>query len=206
MLFVLASVALAATPIDAIRVAVAARAKVPLADVEVGSLGLLPAVAALDTDWDVQFPGDALFRGSTAVQLRGGGRTYALRPHVITWREMPVAAESVRAGDAIQLTTARVASDRLRSETPVAPGDWLARVAIGAGEPVTTARVRVLPDLRAGAEVKVLAGVGGLQVRAPGKLMEDAFVGAPVAVLNLATKVVQRGTYRGDGTVALESP
>ncbi len=82
MLFVLASVALAATPIDAIRAAVAVRAKVPLADVEVGSLGLLPAVAALDTDWDVQFPGDALFRGSTAVQLRGGGRTYALRPHV----------------------------------------------------------------------------------------------------------------------------
>ena len=119
MLFVLASVALAATPIDAIRAAVAVRAKVPLADVEVGSLGLLPAVAALDTDWDVQFPGDALFRGSTAVQLRGGGRTYALRPHVITWHEMPVAAESVRAGDAIQLTTARVASDRLRSDLKI---------------------------------------------------------------------------------------
>lgn len=206
MLIALASVALAATPTDAVRAAVAARAQVPVADVEVGPLGLLPAVAALDTDWEVRFPGDAAFRGSTAVQLTGGGRSYALRPHVITWREVPVAAESVRAGDAVVLTVARVASDRLKSETPVAAGAWQARVALAAGEPVTTARVRPLPDLRNGAEVKVLAGSGGLQVRAPGKLMEDAFVGAPVAVLNLATKAVQRGTYRGDGTVALETP
>ncbi len=206
MILALASLALAATPADAIRAAVATRAQVPLADVEVGPLGLLPAVASLDTDWEVRFPGDTVFRGSTAVQLTGGGRSYALRPSVVTWREVPVAAESVRAGEPVVLATARVSSDRLKSETPVSVGAWQARVAIAAGEPVTTARVRPLPDLRNGAEVRVLAGAGALQVRAPGKLMEDAFVGAPVAVLNLATKVVQRGTYRGNGTVALETP
>lgn len=206
MLSLLASVALASTPADAVRAAVAARAQVPLEDVEVGPLGLLPEVAALDTDWEVRFPGDVAFRGGTAVQLVGAGRSFALRPRVVTWREVPVAAAAVRAGDAVVLTTARVASDRLRSETPVVAGAWQARVSMGAGEPVTAERVRPMPDLRNGAEVKVLAGSGSLQVRAPGKLMEDAFVGAPVAVLNLATKVVQRGTYRGDSTVALESP
>jgi len=200
--------ALAARPADAIAAAVAARAGVPATDVEVTGLGL-PEGADVDAVWRVDLPaGQRRFTGTTAVYLQreDGPARFALRPRVVTWHEVPVAERSVRAGEAVALVRARVASDVLRAEEPVDEGRWVARVGIEAGTPVTTARVRAAPDLADGAEVKLLAGSGALRVAAPGRLLGDAWIGAPVSVLNLATRAVLKGTYRGENTVALEGP
>lgn len=213
MLAVLLTSALAATPAVSIRQAAAQQAGVPETDVEVGMLGLPEAVAQRDATWDVLFPVAGSFTGATPVVLVAEGARYQLRPRIVVTRSVPVARAAVRPGERVELVEARVGSDRLRGEVPVpmpsttAPTQaWQARVALAAGEPVTTTRVRAYPDLLQGAEVKLEAGAGKLSVRAPGRLLEDAFVGARVGVLNLATRAVQRGVYRGDGTVALESP
>ncbi len=206
-LVLLAGTVFAATPADAIASAVASRAGVPVTDVEVRELGLSAEWLAQDADWVVDLPvAQTRFAGATPVVLRQGATRFPLRPRVVTYAEIPVAASSVKSGEPVVLATARIASDRLRSEEPVPAGAWVARVAIAAGEPVTTARARRAPDLADGADVKVLAGAGPLRVAAPGKLMEDAYVGAPVSVLNLATRAVLHGTYRGEHVVVLETP
>jgi flagella basal body P-ring formation protein FlgA len=200
--------ALAARPVDAIASAVAARVGVPVADVEVTGLGL-PEDANVDAAWVVDLPaGQRRFTGATTVSLRREDAPvrFSLRPRVVTWHAVPVAERSVRAGEPVSLVTARVASDVLRTEDPVTGGRWVARVGIEAGAPVTTARVRPAPDLADGADVKLIAGTGALRVAAPGRLLSDAWVGAPVSVLNLATRAVLKGTYRGENTVALEGP
>ena len=205
MLVALLSVtsALAARPVDAIASAVAARVGVPVADVEVTGLGLPEDANVVDLP-----AGQRRFTGATTVSLRREDAPvrYSLRPRVVTWHAVPVAERSVRAGEPVSLVTARVASDVLRTEDPVTGGRWVARVGIEAGAPVTTARVRPAPDLADGADVKLIAGSGALRVAAPGRLLSDAWVGAPVSVLNLATRAVLKGTYRGENTVALEGP
>jgi flagella basal body P-ring formation protein FlgA len=213
MLAALLASALAATPVQAIREAAARHAGVPEVDVDVGMLGLPDAVAQRDATWDVQFPAAGTFTGATPVLLVADGARYQLRPRIVVTRTVPVAAAAARTGERVEIVTARVGSDRIRGEVPVAlptaagaPCAWQARVAIAAGEPVTTARVRPYPDLLQGTDVKLEAGGGRLTVQAPGRLLEDAFVGARVGVLNLATRAVQRGVYHGNGTVALESP
>ncbi|MEN9785847.1 MAG: Chaperone for flagella basal body P-ring formation [Pseudomonadota bacterium] len=213
MLAALLASALAATPSQAVRLAAARQAGVSEDDVEVGMLGLPPATAERDAAWEVQFPAGGAFTGATPVLLVSDGARFQLRPRIVVTRTVAVAAASARPGERVELVPARVGSDRIRGEVPVplpsgpdAARGWQARVAIAAGEPVTTARVRPYPDRLQGTDVKVVADVGRLSVRAPGRLLEDAFVGAQVGVLNLATRAVQRGVYHGDGIVALESP
>jgi len=207
LLALLVGVAHAVLPAEAIASVVSARVGVPLADVEVTALGL-PAQAVVDGAWGVELPpGLRKFTGSTPVTLlRPDGARFAVRPRIVTYAMVPVAQGSVRAGEPIVLTQARTASDVLRSEEPVGEGRWVARVAIAAGDPVTASRVRQAPDLGQGADVQLTAGSGPLVVAAPGRLMADAYVGAPVPVLNLATRAVLKGTYRGNHVVALEGP
>jgi hypothetical protein len=207
VLALLAGIAHAVLPAEAIASAVSARAGVPATDVEVSALGL-PATALVDGAWGVELPpGLRKFTGSTPVTLsRPDGARFAVRPRIVTFSMVPVAQLSVRAGEPVALAQARVASDVLRSEDPVGEGRWVARVALAAGDPVTVSRVRQAPDLGQGADVKLTAGSGPLVVAAPGRLMADAYVGAPVSVLNLATRAVLKGTYRGNHVVALEGP
>jgi flagella basal body P-ring formation protein FlgA len=202
----LSGVASAALPEVAVRDAVARRVGVPVADVEVGSLGLLPS-AAVDAAWIVDFAPSSTFTGSTTLTLRNGDVRYVVRPRIVIWRDVPVAAEAVAPGQPLTLVTARVSSDRLRGETPVDPVlTWDATVSFAAGDPVTINRARPQPDLREGAAVRIESGAGSLSVSAPGELLSDAQVGQRVAVLNLATRAVQHGVYRGGTIVALEAP
>ncbi len=202
----LSGAASAALPEVAVRDAIATRAGVPVADVEVGPLGLA-AAAAFDAPWIVDIAPGSTFTGATTITLRAGEARYSVRPRVVIWREVPVAADAVAPGEPLTLTTARVSSDRLRGETPVDPSRaWDASVSFDAGDPVTVNRARPQADLREGTAVRIEAGIGALSVWAPGELLSDARVGQRVAVLNLATRAVQHGVYRGGTTVALEAP
>jgi flagella basal body P-ring formation protein FlgA len=198
--------ATAALPEAVVREVVAARAGVSVADVEVGPLGL-PAAVGVDGPWQVSLPSSASFTGATTMTLSNGASRYVVRPRVVVWREVPVAAAAASAGGPVELGRARVASDVLRGEVPVDPTvAWDATVSFAVGQPVTMNRVRPRADVREGTAVRIEAGIGTLSVSAPGELLSDARVGQRVAVLNLATRAVQDGVYRGGNIVALEAP
>ncbi len=199
------ALALAATPADATRDAVASRVGVPAEDVEVRGL-YLPEGKDIDGDWIVELPSASAFAGTTSLVLRHRGERFVVRPHVVVWREALVAATDARPGALLTTRTARVPSDRLRGETAVTTGVWRAVVSFHEGDPLTTARVETPPERLEGAAVELeAASAGRLSVRAPGELLQDARAGERVAVLNLATRAVQRGVYLGDGVVALEA-
>lgn len=201
-----ASVALGAMPVaEAVRNAISFRESVPMEAVEVSGIGVLPN-APIEADWAVTLPATGAVTGDIRVVVRTGTARYAIIPHVVVWRSLPVAAAPVRAGDPVPVVSARVSSDRLRAAAVDGAGAWTARVRLDAGEPLTAANVRASPDVRRGASVRIVSGAGLVSVSAPGEMLDDGFVGGRVAVLNLATRAVQSGTYRGDSIVALEKP
>ena len=61
--------------------------------------------------------------------------------------------------------------------------------------------VRTAPDARSGDDVTVLVESGALRIQAPGRLMEDATLGEPVRVSNLATGAVMTGALVSPGIV-----
>lgn len=199
---VLASLALAGDPGLAVREAVADRLGVPLADVELVDLGA--AGLPTDVEWRVDLPAVGPWWGTVPLVVRSpdGVLRYALRSRITVWQELPVAARAVGAGEPVEVTLARLPRERLRGEVPVDPSaSWEARVDLGAGTPLTTARVRPRPDREAGSLVTIVAGSERLWVAANGRLGEDAFVGRPVRVANLDTHAVLVGVYQPDGSV-----
>ncbi len=195
---------MAAVPVgDAVRAAVAERSALPVEDVVVTGIGVLPN-APLEADWAVTLPRTGSLTGDVQVVVRAGTARYAIVPHVVVWRSLPVALTPTVAGQRVPVILRRVSSDRLRAETVAPDGAWVARVRLAAGEPLTSANVRPSPDVQRGAPVRIVSAQGHVSVSAPGELLDDAFVGRRVAVLNLATRTVQSGTYRGGSIVALE--
>lgn len=196
--------ALAADPHAAVVAAIAARVGVPEHRVELGPLGL-PERASAEV-WTVELPRVGSVCGSAVTLiLRGGGNRYTVRPSIEAWRDIEVAAAAAEAGTRVTTETARVACTRLRGETPVGVGEWQALADLRSGDPVTTARVRRMPDVIEGAEVTVVAEVGAVRVRAPGRAADDAYVGGTVHVLNTVTNSMVVGTLAGDHTVVLGS-
>lgn len=194
------------TPADAVREAVAKHESVPAEDVQIDGLGALQG-APDDADWVVRLPEARGLCGSIPVILSTPGHRYAVRAVVTVWLDLAVSETAVSPGERVRVTSSREPCTVLHGETPVDPGlAWEAGVSLAAGSPVTTARVRTWPDVRKGAGVKIEAGVGGLTVTADGQLLQDAFVGKKVAVLNLATRAVLSGTYLSDGVVRVEGP
>lgn len=194
------------TPADAVREAVAKHESVPVADVEVGGLGALQG-APEDADWAVRLPEARGLCGSVPVVLSTPGHRYAVRALVTVWLDLAVSETAVTPGERVRLTSSREPCTVLHGETPVDPSlAWEAAVSLAAGSPVTTGRVRTWPDVRKGAGVRIEAGSGGLIIAADGQLLQDGFVGAKVAVLNLATRAVLSGTYSSDGVVRVPGP
>jgi flagella basal body P-ring formation protein FlgA len=96
----------------------------------------------------------------------------------------------------------RVRSDSLRGETPVdATKAWEASTTLALGQPVTTLRVRPVPDRREGDGVTLVVERGPVRISAPGTLLGDAFVGQSVAVTNEVTHAVVHGQFLDDGLV-----
>lgn len=194
----------------AIRAHVASALDVPDHDVEIRSNGLGIAFpcgpsAALKVEGEV----GALTQGFVDLRVRGVERgeecgNFRLRVQVAVWVKRPVAAKAVAAGQTVPLELSRVELGRLRGD-PVDPdmGPYLAIAPIRKGEPVTLHRVRARPDRVAGSTVTVIAGSGGLLIRATGRLLDDARTGATVRVAIPATGGVVEGVLRPDGMVEL---
>lgn len=192
----------------AIRAHVAEQLDVPQHDVDVVSNGLgtplsCGPAAALDLEGRVGH----LSRGRFDLRVRGVERgepcaDLRLRVHVEVWVRRPVAARSVPAGGVVDLETARVELGSIQGESvDPARGPYQALAPLRKGQPVTLHRVRPVPDRKGGAEVVVVSGTGGLQIRVRGKLLEDARTGSRVRVAVPATGGVVEGVLLPDGTV-----
>ena len=129
--------------------------------------------------------------------------SWRFRPALEIWKSVPVAAEDYRPDDPVRIETglARLADIQ---GNPVGEGAWLARVPISSGDALTDRVLRRAPDSQRGSTVRVEARVGALVVGADGRLLEDAFLGEEVRVLNLATRSTQRGRFVVGNRVVLE--
>lgn len=194
---------------EQIRRRVSERLKVPLADVEVLSLGL--SGAPVDAAWTVELPSGNLW-GTVSLRLvaalpDGSERRYTTYTKISVWDEVPVAVAEAAAGEPVAFVMERQRLDAIRSGEPVDPARrWQARGSIHAGDVLTQYRVEPLPDALSGATVRLVVSHGALRVEAPGKLAADAFVGLPVEVVNLATQATLTGIYEGGGRVRVGTP
>ena len=138
----------------------------------------------------------------TAVEQGHPVGTWRFRPALDIWLEVPVAAEDFRIGDRVVTEEGLVRIQDVKGK-PVGEGIWLARVAISAGEALTERVLRAMPDSPKGSRVRIESQHGLLTVAADGRLMEDAFFGKEVRVLNLATRNTQRGRLVASDRVLL---
>lgn len=216
-LLLLAPPARASVPPDRVqeevRVQVARSAGVSPEDVEILHLGL---AAPLDCPADaailVESPPAERFRGHTRLTVTVGDPSHpcertVLRTRLRIWATLPVAARDVVPGQVLSLSSGRVPLDQVEG-VPLSPealdgGPWISKVTLHAGEPVLATMVRPQPKAMSGDPVEIVGGEGVLEVRAPGRLLEDACHGDRVDVLNLATQQVQEGTLEPDGRVHL---
>jgi flagella basal body P-ring formation protein FlgA len=114
------------------------------------------------------------------------------RPALDVWINVPVAAESVSAGEAVTSEEGLVRIQDVQGDL-AGDGVWVARVSLKKGEALTRRVLKIQPDSVKGSRVRIETRQGPLTVSADGRLMEDAFVGKSVRVLNLATKSTQKG-------------
>lgn len=203
MIFLVA-LAQAADPAVALQEAVAARLGVGLEDVKVQRLGISGAPA--DATWQVGLPTGRCWGGIT-VRLDGTTpdgkvRHYTAYATISAWDQVPVADHAVTPGGAVSFHLERQQLDLLSGE-PVEEGRWRARVNLHAGEPLVVGRVEPMPDALSGTPVEVQVRAGSLQIKAPGQLEADAWVGQPVRVMNLVTHTVLTGIYEAEGRVRI---
>jgi flagella basal body P-ring formation protein FlgA len=192
---VLVGLAWAGTAEDAVRAAVVARTGAEPADVSVAPMGLA------DGGWVATVPSVGPLCGNVPVVLQSSGSRHRVQAAVTVWQTVPVATREFAAGEAVDTRPERLSCTRLRSEIPVPEGRWQANVRFHAGDPVTTGRVRPLPDARSGAEVAIVIRRGGLVVSVPGRLLEDAWRSRQARVVNEATHAIVEGILQPDGTV-----
>jgi hypothetical protein len=133
-------------------------------------------------------------------QLVGSWR---FRPALDIWKKVPVAAADYAPDQKVDSVSGLVRLSDIQGNS-VAEGAWLARVSISSGEALTDRVLRRAPDSVRGSSVRVEARAGALVVGADGKLLEDAFLGEEVRVLNLATRSTQRGRFTAGNRVVLE--
>ena len=137
-----------------------------------------------------------------AVDGEGPVGRWTLRPSLEIWVRRPVVERQVVAGESVSITEGLVRIETLVG-SPVEEGNWVARVNLAAGEPVTTAVVSLMPDAESGSEVTVRYRSSQVTITTTGTLLQDAHVGAEVRVASHATRVVLKGRLSSPDTVDL---
>lgn len=194
--------------VEAVRDHVSTVKSMDVDDVEVGALGL-----ALSTTCDGEMgvtvsslPGEQ-FRGLTRfrIELSSGSAVcgqYTISARIELYSNVPVAADTYAVGDEISYRTKRMSAGSIRGVV-IDPtnGTYVATKPIGQGEPLTHRRVKRRPTALVGQGVDILVLMGGLTIKAEGRMLADAYLGDRVRVANLATDTVVHGTLTKPGTV-----
>jgi hypothetical protein len=138
----------------------------------------------------------------TAVEDGIPVSTWRFRPALDVWLNVPVSAQDTAIGEVVRAEAGLVRIQDIHGEFP-GEGVWVARVGLEKGEPLIQRVLRHQPDTPKGARVRIESNHGPLTVSAEGRLMEDAFVGKPVRVLNLVTRVTHSGRLVAQNRVVL---
>lgn len=138
----------------------------------------------------------------TAVEDGIPVATWRFRPALNVWLSVPVSAQDTAIGEVVHAEPGLVRIQDLHGEFP-GEGVWIARVGLEKGEPLTQRVLRHRPDSPKGARVRIESKHGSLTVSADGRLMEDAFFGKPVRVLNLVTRATHKGRLVAENRVVL---
>jgi flagella basal body P-ring formation protein FlgA len=116
--------------------------------------------------------------------------------------ELLVAETDVAAGDPVSWTVGQASLGSVIGD-PVTSGDWIARIHLDKGDPLTAAVVTLPLDAHAGSEVTLWVSRGALRISASGKLLTDGRVGQTVRVSNLATGKPVSGTLVDSANVEI---
>jgi flagella basal body P-ring formation protein FlgA len=165
--------------------------------VRVTWLGIDPNKAMGRHHWE----GDPC-RANPALRLVTETARLSIRPRLEITVELLVAQDDVDAGEPVTWTVGHASLGAVIG-TPVAAGDWVARIHLDKGDPLTAAVVTEPLDARAGTEVTLWVSRGVLRVSASGKLLTDGRVGQTVRVSNLATGKPVSGTLVDSANVEI---
>jgi len=171
-----------------------------IADVDVGVLGMqVQNTCAGDPSVEVSsMPGEQCrgltrFRVEISTEGKVCGR-FTITPRIDLYAEVPVAKQSYEAGERVEFEARRMALASIRG-TVVNPlgGNYVATRPVLAGEPLTHRRVKREPAAATGQGVDIIISVGGITIKAEGRMLADANLGERVRVANLATDTVVQG-------------
>jgi flagella basal body P-ring formation protein FlgA len=199
---------LGSTVVEAIRNHVAAKKGIPAEDVEVGAVGI-DVVSDCEQTPSVRVdtvPGES-FRGTTRfrIELSRAGQLcgrFSVSPRIDLYGMVPAAARPYEMGDVVEMVERRVAMSSLRAPTvDIQKGPFVATRSIAKDEPLTFRRVKRRPSAVMGQGVEIVASIGGITVKAEGRMLADAHLGDWVRVANLATDTVVQGTLTSPGIV-----
>lgn len=177
-------------------------------DVEVVSLGFAGAGCGDEILITGRLNEDYVGNTDLRVEALDGGAIcgrWRIRARLAQWRTVPTASQPTAAGQPIALTPRRVRLERPVG-TPVDPvgGPFLALAPMRAGEPVTIERVRLQPDVEAGAKVKLEVRAGALVIRGDGFLTQPGRVGESINVRAQSTGAILEGTLVTPGRVVVD--
>jgi len=166
-------------------------------EVRVTWLGVNPDLVPDRHHWE----GDPC-RGNPTLRLVSDTARLTIRPRLEITVDVLVAATATRPGDPISWTAGHALLGDVIG-TPVGTGDWVARIHLDAGDPLTEAVVTQPLDAEAGSEVTLWVRRGAIHVSATGKLLTDGRVGQTVRVSNLATGTPVSGTLIDSANVEI---
>ncbi len=135
------------------------------------------------------------------VELSTPERSVRFQPELEVLVLAPVAVHDAAVGELVTTRVGLVPSSDLR-EVPLS-GTWQASRRIESGEAVTGWNAGPIPALDRGDTVRLLVRRGTLTVVAEGVLVEDAFLGQPVAVVNQVNNRRVEGTLIDAQTVEI---
>lgn len=144
--------------------------------------------------------GDAC-RPQPTLTLRAGSERRTIRPALALWVEGPVAPKDISENESFVVETGLIPWVASRANT--LEGTVMSRKPIRAGQPVTPANAKRIPDAAQGDAVAVVITVGTISIRAEGEILTPGFIGDRVAVRNRSTHAIQRGLLVNATTVSL---
>jgi len=166
--------------------------------VRVTWLGVDPDIAHGRHHWE----GDPC-RANPTLRLVTADARLTLRPRLEIMIGVLVAKEDAKPGQPVIWTAGQAPMGQIIGD-PVGQGDWVARIHLDAGDPLTGAVVGPPLDARAGSEVTLWIRRGALRISATGKLLNDGHVGQTVRVSNLATGKPVSGTLIDSANVEIQ--
>ncbi|MCB2198228.1 flagellar basal body P-ring formation chaperone FlgA [bacterium] len=157
-------------------------------------------------------------RGTTLIYLSLGegvevSRRVPLSIRVMPFAWVPVIREGLKRNDVLgpadlswerrEVTMIRGRWPEMASELPV--DSYRARRSLRAGNVLTWHDIEKVPDVLRGAPVTIVSSQGSVEIKLPGKALEDGQKGEMIRVENTQYRRILEARVSGDGVVTLQA-